>query len=252
MQKKDLHIHTAFSDGSNTPEECVIAAIEKGLQTVGISDHSYIDDTTYEPYWLKKDAEQDYKRTVTALKEKYKDKIEVLLGIEQDYYSFAPASGYDYIIGSVHFLRTDDGFFAIDENLEDMRSHIEFFDNDIYNFVDLYYGTVADVVNKTNCDIIGHFDLITKFNGENLLFDEKNERYIAAYKKAANALIETGKPFEINTSALYRGLKKEPYPSYAVIDYLKSLGAKFILSSDAHKKENIARSFEINDLKKYL
>lgn len=244
MQKKDLHIHTVFSDGVDTPEECIIAAIEKGLQTVGISDHSYIDDMTYEPYWLKKDAEEEYKRTVTALKEKYKDKIEVLLGIEQDYYSYTEAKGYDYIIGSVHFVKTEDGFFAIDENLEDMRSHLKYFDNDIYNFVEKYYETVADVVDKTNCDIIGHFDLITKFNGDDLLFDEKNGRYIAAYQKAARRLIKTGKPFEINTSALYRGLKKDVYPSKDIVDYLRSLGAEFILSSDAHKKENIARLFD--------
>ena len=244
MQKKDLHIHTVFSDGVDTPEECIIAAIEKGLQTVGLSDHSYIDDTTYEPYWLKKDAEEEYKRTVTALKEKYKDKIEVLLGIEQDYYSYTEAKGYDYIIGSVHFVKTEDGFFAIDENLEDMRSHLKYFDNDIYNFVEKYYETVADVVDKTNCDIIGHFDLITKFNGDDFLFDEKNERYIAAYQKAARRLIKTGKPFEINTSALYRGLKKDVYPSKDIVDYLRSLSAEFILSSDAHKKENIARLFD--------
>lgn len=244
MQKRDLHIHTDFSDGYNTPEECVLTAIEKGLETVGISDHSFIDDYTYEPYWLKKDAEDEYKKTVFELKDKYKSKIEVLCGIEQDFYSHHPAKGYDYIIGSVHFLKTADGFFAVDENLEDMKSHIKFFDNDIYNFTDLYFETLADVVEKTDCDIIGHFDLITKFNKGNVLFDEKNARYIEGYKKAADKLLKYKKPFEINTSAVYRGFKTEPYPSNAIINYLKEGGAKFILSSDAHRKENIAALFE--------
>ena len=40
---KDLHMHTVFSDGKNTPEEMVQEAIRRGLDTVGISDHSHLD-----------------------------------------------------------------------------------------------------------------------------------------------------------------------------------------------------------------
>lgn len=37
----DLHTHTTFSDGRNTPEEMVLSAIGMGMSTLGISDHSY-------------------------------------------------------------------------------------------------------------------------------------------------------------------------------------------------------------------
>ena len=36
----DLHMHTTWSDGKNTPEEMIEEAIRLGLETVGISDHS--------------------------------------------------------------------------------------------------------------------------------------------------------------------------------------------------------------------
>lgn len=243
MQKKDLHIHTVFSDGVNTPEQCVIAAVNMGLEEIGFSDHSYIDFKDFEPYWMSAGTEREYKRTINELKVKYKDKISVLCGIEQDYYSAYAANGYDYIIGSVHFLKTDDGFFTVDESVEDIKGNLKYFNNDIYEFIKLYYDTLADVVNKTNCDIIGHFDLVSKFNENSALFDENDKRYVSAYRCAADALIKTGKIFEINTGAISRGYRTQPYPSKQIYDYLKSNGARFILSSDAHKADNIAYKF---------
>ena len=76
------------------------------------------------------------------------------------------------------------------------------------------------------------------------MFDENNERYINAYRRAADALVKTGKIFEINTGAMSRGYRTQPYPSKQIYNYLKSLGARFILSSDAHNAENIAYKFD--------
>ena len=162
MQNNDLHIHTVFSDGADTPEQCIITAVNMGLKEIGFSDHSYIDNDIYEPYWMSVKAEREYRRTVRELKEKYKSKITVLCGIEQDYFSAHTANDYDYVIGSVHFIKTNDGFFAVDESKDDIERSLKCFDNDIYKFIEEYYNTLSDVVNKTNCDIIGHFDLISK------------------------------------------------------------------------------------------
>ena len=41
--KCDLHVHTTFSDGENTPEEMVLSAISLGLDTIGFSDHAYME-----------------------------------------------------------------------------------------------------------------------------------------------------------------------------------------------------------------
>ena len=243
MQNKDLHIHTVFSDGINTPEQCVITAVSMGLKEIGFADHSYIDCKKYVPYWMNSDTEREYRRIICELKEKYKNKINVLCGIEQDYYSAYGASGYDYVIGSVHFIKKCGELFAVDESIDEIKNNLKYFDNDIYKFAEVYYDTLSDVVNKTNCDIIGHFDLVSKFNENNVLFDEDNKRYVEAYKRAADILVKTGKVFEINTGAMSRGYKTQPYPSNQIYIYLKSLGAKFILSSDAHKSKNIAYMF---------
>ena len=62
--------------------------------------------------------------------------------------------------------------------------------------------------------------------------------------QAADALLTTGKPFEINTGAISRGYRTDAYPSREIRTYLKERGARFILSSDAHRKEHICFGFD--------
>ena len=239
----DYHIHTNFSDGNNSPEEMVQKAIQMGLKQIGFSDHSY---TFFdESYCMKKDKIREYITTVNELKVKYKDKISILLGIEQDYYSTEPTDEYDYVIGSVHYVKKDGKYIPVDENTEILKnSEKELFGGDMYALVELYYETVSDIVAKTNADIIGHFDLITKFLEKEKLFDENDKRYISAYKSAVDNLIKYDVPFEINTGAISRGYRTTPYPSAKTREYITKKGGRFILSSDAHDKKDICFGFD--------
>ncbi len=241
--KRDLHTHTSFSDGADTPEEMILAAIGKGMSEIGISDHSYLSFDS--GYTMQADAEEDYKTEILHLKEKYKDKISVRLGIEQDYYSDCPAFGYEYIIGSVHYVKKDGIFYSVDDTPEIMKKAAEAFGGDYYALAENYFEAVSDVVNRTKCDIIGHFDLVSKFNERYGMFDENDPRYIKAWQAAADRLIESGKPFEINTGAISRGWKTDAYPSEAMRKYIREHGGSFILSSDSHKKETIMYAFDI-------
>ncbi len=243
MNKFDLHIHTTYSDGINTPLEVVKFAINNGVGTLGFSDHSFTSFDT--SYCIKKDDISSYKSEVLKLKKEYSGKINILLGIEQDYYSDEDTTDYEYIIGSVHYLKIDDNYIPVDESVEILKNAIdEHFDGDVYALIECYYDTVADIINKTNADIIGHFDLISKFNENGELFNEKDARYINAYKKACDKLVTHNKLFEINTGAISRGYRSTPYPSSDIYSYLKSLGAKFILSSDSHSKNTLCYLFE--------
>ena len=237
---KDLHMHTVFSDGKNTPEEMVQEAIRKGLETVGISDHSSGD-----PCGMKLEDNTAYKAEIARLKEKYAGQIKVLCGLERDFISddFGP---YDYVIGSVHLLTMPDGHHvSIDWTSDKQREGVEkYFGGDWYAFVEEFYATEARVVEVTKCDIIGHFDLITKFIEQDPNFDVHHPRYVKAWQQAADILLKTGKPFEINTGAISRGYRTSPYPSREIRDYIRSHGGSLILSSDSHAKETIAYRFE--------
>ncbi len=239
----DLHTHTVFSDGADTPRRMVLAAISKGLAHIGISDHSY---TFFdESYCMKKETVRSYKDTINFLKDEFAAEITVSCGIEQDMWSEEPTDEYDYIIGSVHYLKIEDAYIPVDEGADVLRSAADvFFDGDIYALAGEYFEEVSTVAEKTNCDIIGHFDLITKFNENGKLFDTSDPRYVSAWRSAADKLLKYCIPFEINTGAISRGYRSAPYPSGEIAGYLKEHGGKLILSSDAHKAADIAFGFD--------
>jgi len=238
----DFHLHTVFSDGKNTPEEMVLAAIEKGMDHIGFTDHSY---TFFdESYCIQKTDIPAYKVEISRLKKKYCRKIKILCGIEQDYYSEEPVDGYDYVIGSVHYVKAGDVYIPVDHTPDAQKAGIdEYFGGDAIAFAAEYFRTVGDVAAKTGADIIGHFDLVTKFIERMPLIDTTDPAYIAAWKAAVDKLAGTGALFEINTGAVSRGYKKSPYPSAEQREYIASLGGRFIMSSDSHNTGTIKKEF---------
>ena len=236
----DLHMHTTWSDGKNTPEEMILEAIRLGLETVGISDHSSGD-----PCGMTLEQSADYRAEIAALKEKYAGQIRVLCGLERDFLT-DDFNEYDYTIGSVHWLPMPDGHrVSIDWTPEKLREGAEkYFGGDFYALAEAYYAAEARVVEVTKCDIIGHFDLISKFIEVDPAFDVKHPRYVKAWQQAADELLKTGKPFEMNTGAMSRGYRTEPYPAKDIRDYIRAHGGKLIMSSDAHAKENITYGFK--------
>lgn len=246
MITKDLHMHTAYCDGTDAPEEMILSAIDKGLTTVGVCCHSY---TFFdESYCIKKEDVPRFIAEMRYLRAAYFDRIHVLCGAEQDYYSTYPTDDFDYVIGSVHYVKIGEEYIPVDESAEILKNAAEkYFGGDMYALCELYFSTVADVVRKTGCDIIGHFDLISKFNEKDPLFDEAHPRCVAAWQAAVDELIKYDVPFEINTGAISRGYRTTPYPSSDIISYIKERGGRFVLSSDAHSSDAIAYRFDENE-----
>lgn len=243
MPLADYHVHTVFCDGKNTPEEVVKAAIEKDMDAIGFSGHSH---TAFDESWcMSVDGTAAYRKEISRLKKAYAGKIKIFCGVEQDYFSDASTEGYDYVIGSVHYLCVNGEYIPVDESAEDLKAAAEKqFGGDMMALCEKYYRTAANVCEKTNCDIIGHFDLITKFNNGGALFDENDPRYIAAWQKAADKLLRSGKVFEINTGAISRGYRTQPYPSADIRSYIKAKGGTFILSGDSHSADTLCFQFD--------
>ncbi len=248
----DFHAHTNYCDGNNTPAEMVGAAAEKGLKAFGLSGHGY---TPYdESYCMLPEDEAAYEEEVRLLSKEYAGRLEVLCGVEQDCLAGKPTRSWDYVIGSVHYIdcREQGGEIeVIDESREIWMDIVErCFGGDVYAMIEKYYETEAVVCENTGANIIGHLDLITKYNkgGEGgcagALFDEGHPRYIAAWQKAVDKLLETGVPFEINTGGMSRGYRTDAYPAKPIRDYIASKGGRFILSSDSHNTETLCRRFD--------
>lgn len=249
MILSDLHTHSFFCDGKDSPEQMIESAIQKGLKEIGVLVHSYTPFDT--AYCVSIEGQSEFITHMARLKEKYKGKIKVLCGVEQDVFSTTSIEGYDYCIGSSHYFLVDGEYYHVDYNPEYFINLVnEKFDGDYYKAVESYYNNLLLVGKNFTPDIIGHFDLITKFNEGDKLFSTTDTRYVEARDRALNYLISLGKPFEINTGAISRGYTTFPYPANNVIDAIKKAGGKLIISSDAHRKENVG--FQFNEWQKLL
>jgi len=243
MALRDLHTHTVYSDGKNTAEEMVLAAIRLGLTEIGISDHSYTAFDTH--YCMQKTDIPRYKAEIRALREKYADKISVLCSIEEDLYAEERADDYDYAIGSAHYVRANGNYYSLDEDRNAFISIChDHFGGDYAALSEAYYSALTTFADRTDISIIGHLDLITKFNEGGSLFSEEDPRYQQAARNCLRTLVAAGKTIEINTGAVARGYRRTPYPSRPLFTYAKELGARFILSSDAHSIDKIGFGFD--------
>ena len=244
MGYPDFHTHTTFSDGKNTPVEVIEHAIKLGMPSIGISDHSY---TRIAVGWcIESDSRTDeYIAEINRLKAIYKDRIEVLCGIEEDYFACDDLSRFDYSIGSVHHVIKDGCYLDVDKSVANTNEIIDsHYRGDAYAYAEDYYSLVGDVLRKTGADIIGHFDLITKFNERSYRFDEVNGRYKKAVTDAIDALLPYCRPFEVNTGAISRGYRTSPYPSLRLLEYINSKGGCVLLSSDSHRADTLNFSFD--------
>ena len=116
MIQQNLHTHTVWDDGQNTPEEMAIAAIKAGLTSLGFSIHSYLDFA--EDWTLSPEKLPAYCRAIQALKEAYQDKLTVYHGIEWDILSESNLPDYDYVIGSIHQVELHGELFCVDASPE--------------------------------------------------------------------------------------------------------------------------------------
>lgn len=242
--RRNYHTHTTYCDGVNGAEEMVQEALKKGFLDLGFSGHAFTPFDT--SYCMSHEAYGEYCREVSQLQTIYSDRIQILLGLEYDFYSQEDAESLDYRIGSVHYLYRNGKYLPVDESPEHTRMAIDEFGGDPMTYAEAYFDTVSQVVDKTECDIIGHFDLIKKFNrGGEILIDDSHPRYVAAWKKAVRKLVHYGKPFEINTSSLAWRQDGECYPSDEILREIRSHGGKITISGDVHQKEYLDRGFEL-------
>ena len=152
---QNLHTHTCYCDGLDTPEEMVIEAIKKGYSSIGFSTHSY---TPFSP-WFKDhgDFTEEYKKDVLNIKEKYKDLLKIYLGLEVEMYANADMSEYDYLIGSLHYMKKGNDYIGFDRTEKDVEDVINnYFYGSGIKYAKEYYKQLALLPQYGNFDIIAH------------------------------------------------------------------------------------------------
>ena len=238
MRRQNLHCHTDFDDGADSPEMMVRAALMAGLASIGISVHCPLPE---EDTWCCAPSDEEaYIAEMRRLQELYAGKIDVWCGMEYDV--DAPRRSvppYDYIIGSCHLL---DGIpFDYDP---DTAAHLIAYFGGADTAAQRYYEKLCLMAKYPEISIVGHFDLPTKYNERVPLYDTESRAYRDAAFAAMERLNAAEKIFEINSGAISRGWRTTPYPSEELLRHLKTIGGRICISSDAHRTADIDFAFD--------
>ena len=241
---QNLHTHSTYCDGNNTPRETVESAIKQGFHSIGFSGHSFMPYC--DEYGMSKEGTIQYISEINELKKEFADRIEIFLGIEADMYSAKDLpKGFDYKIGSLHFLKIDGEYVDFDLSAQDVKSIIEkHFGGDGLKYAEKYYEELSKLPQYGSFDIIGHFDLITKHCETHNFFDTDSKEYLSSAFECAKALSDKIPFFEVNTGAISRGWRTSPYPKIQIIKELKRLGFGAVITSDCHDAKNLTCNFK--------
>ena len=246
---QNLHTHTTYSDGKNTPEEMILKAISLGFKSIGFSDHACMDFPATGA--IKREKIDERIAEIKNLKEKYKGKIEVYLGLENDLFSPQDLTPYEYVIGSAHCIKLGENIIEFDGGKDQVKDVIDrLFNGNGLEFAKLYYQTFEKLKDSRRIDIVGHCDLVSKHSENENFFDSNCKEYKEFALSAIRKVFKRCQVFEINTGAIARGYRTTPYPAPFIMQELKKLGAKMIISSDCHNQDFLDCHFE--DSIKYL
>lgn len=234
--RSNIHTHTVWSDGRDTMEAVVETALQKGFHTIGISDHSF---TWFdEQYCMRRGSEAAYVAELRRLRERYAGQIDVLTGIEYDFAGDAPALEADYVIGSAHYVQIGGEYLPVDEDAPHFRRLLEAAGGGL-ELAKRYFSELAEQTLRVRPDILGHFDLLTKFS----MVEESDDAYRDCAREALLAVTPAVTAVEVNTGAMARGLRQSPYPADFLLRTILEAGGQVILSSDAHRAEHLDFAF---------
>lgn len=216
-------------------EEYVLRGIEMGLSQLGLSDHMpliHVDPATYYPEMAMSMEELPrYVEECLALKERYKEQIDIRIGIEGDYIEGYEAEiehiitsyPWDYVIGSVHFLGEWD--------ISDYRQTHHWEGKNILTVYEQYYDAVRKAAATGLYDIMGHIDVIKRFGYRPA--SDKYSEVEALENSALTAVWNSGMAMELNASGLSK-VCEEMFPSKRMVTEAFKLGIPLTIGSDAH------------------
>lgn len=232
----DYHIHTTLcKHAEGAMEEYVEHAIRIGLEEMGFSDHMPLMP---EPQFCMDYSDlPGYLERVRELRERYRGRIEIRLGCEMDMVAgredeirgIIEQSGFDYVIGSLHYL---DGWPFDQEKYKDV-----FEKGDLRAIYDLFFDSIIRAARTGLYDVAGHIDNIKRM-GYRLSGD-----MTAYYEKTAAVLREMNLAFEVNTSG-FDTAAAEQYPSLEFLRILNRYGVPATVGSDSHQPGQVGRHFD--------
>ncbi len=234
----DYHMHTPLCGHAiGQPKEYAETAIKLGLEEIGFSDHAPL--VSHEDPRITMSMKQlpTYYKMIEEVREKYKKQLRIKVAIEADFIPGLEAKTkkilddypYDYVIGSVHFIKN----WGFDD--PDTRETWDEIDiNRVYHD---YYDLLRQSAQSKLFNIMGHVDLVKKFG------HRATEDMTTEITKTAKVFKDSGMAVEINTSGLRKPIK-EMYPALSNLKIYCKTGVPLTFGSDAHDPNDVGRDYK--------
>jgi histidinol-phosphatase (PHP family) len=244
----DYHVHRRPDEAEHTPQRAFttanaeryrVVAQERGIAELGVAEHVYrfsaALDVWQHPFW-RQYAHDDLDAYCAFVREE----TDLRLGIEADFVAgredrmatLLEAREWDYVVGSVHFLR--------DHSLDTEEYSVWGAGESPERVWRRYFETVAEAARSGLYDIMAHPDLV-KVWGRSAPRPEGDLRFF--YEPAVEAFAETGVAVEFSTAG-WRKPVDEQYPALPFLEMLVDAGCPIALSSDAHVPDQLGFAYE--------
>jgi histidinol-phosphatase (PHP family) len=247
----DYHVHLRPDEDDTPParyftaanaERYREAATERGIAELGVAEHIHRFTQAlgiWEHAWWRKWATDD----VDAYCGFVREETDLKLGIEADYVRgredriarFLDERDWDYVVGSVHFVRDD----AVDLEGPDWQ-HVWGRGEGADKVWERYFATLAMAARSGLYDIMAHPDLV-KVWGSARPAPERDPRFY--YEPAIEAMLEGGVAMEMSTAGLRKPVG-ELYPAPALLEMAVDAGIPIALSSDAHVPDQLGFRYD--------
>lgn len=233
----DYHIHTSLCNhAQGEMEDYVAAAIEKKLVEICFLDHLILHKEGKHSSMNLKELPLYFAET-QRLKNKYRDKIKVKVGLEVDFdpqnidiiENLLAQYSFDAIGSSVHFIN---GI-----NIASRREAAKTCEKNDDYLIEKYFQTLYKMLDYCYFDFICHFDVIKK-NGR-----EIPNKFKSLIDDIISKIAVKNIAVEINTGG-WQHPANECYPSPGIIQKCIDADIPILLSSDAHKPEDVGNNFE--------
>ena len=253
MKLIDCHTHTQFSvDSEADLGMCAERADRLGLAAYAVTDHCecnswypaehYSDGDDMHDSYRYKDCFLDSVAAVTALKEKYNGKLNLICGVEMGQPQAAPEAAafinaderVDFIIGSLHQIRGEKDFYYID--------YIDLGTDKIYDLLERYFMELNEMCRTNSFDALGHLTYCLRYMKQRHGIEPDISRFDDIIADSFRTLAQNGKGIEINTSGLRQGFG-ETFPNLRYTKLFREMGGEIIsVGSDAHTAEDIGKN----------
>jgi histidinol-phosphatase (PHP family) len=240
----DHHVHSAFSwDSESYLDDLLEASRKVGLHGLVVTDHLEFDPADpgfgeYD-YEVARNAWAELAEANPGMPLRFGAEVTHRSKFSHDIRQFLHNRRFHWVIGSVHHV----GFEEVHAFMERVEGEGE----PLEECLEPYFVENLATVESNLYDCLGHLDFPKRFSrrGPSLTAQFWMKHYAAPIRRILTACLDLGVFLEVNTATFRRGFN-EPMPGWAILEEYRRLGGReVVLSSDAHRPEDVATAFGV-------